>query len=1208
MSFTYSDREQLLIDLTAGKESKFVVNSYNHMIEHQIPKIIQDTQLKVGPYTVTFPHKPLYKTPSIGSVGGENKSLEPYMCFLEKHTYSSRIHMGIKIQFGKSSVEHFDIPVGAIPIMIGSGLDTNWSQSKTKIGGYFISEGNEFVLQNKELLRRNVPFMYNDKKGIVLRYTSMRNTETSVNVIQEKIERVHCYYSAMFSYSSSMINIYIAFQLLGMSFKIANRIMESMIVSDDKKLQDKMLRNFRLYMELTKNEFNDLMHMDDKEKEDYQSGYEEYYEKNGGNVTEDDYFNYIKLTNILREKYKGSDLLDEQKYKESWRELVLNDFYNNFFSNIEYNRNHSTNSLALKAKTFAYCVVKYSLVRLGFRSLDDRDSWANKVLYVAAEAILTKFVNHWKNEVLVKITQALSTIDPKDIMKKVKDIGGSINTERLITDYEDSFRKRTWNMTKKKQTVFVEQINLTLNILAALLIIRRIITPTNKQADLKEKRFVHQSQVNIICPSYSPERETCGLVKDPSVLMEVSVDRETEDIEYYLKKFITPRVDEKHQNLVLVNGMFRGFGNTVLLKKYFDELRRLNKIPRDAGVIYNEQGELWIYTTGGRPIIMLFVVNKEKQILRYEEQGIPLTNIDLLFKSGSIEYIDSAEQVQPYVTIAVNPEQIESYRTSGMPLHEGYTHCLIQENQIYGYPSANVNFSQHNPSTRIAYDGNMEKSVLGTDIGNMNTRFETNIRIMPTADVPLVSTATTRSMTRGQFFKGKTLMVAIATAGGYNEEDCIQINRNIRDLGIIVYTIYHGYSTTLSTAINMTEKFTKLPSDPVTGRIFKPKTVYSKLGEEGIIGEGEKVYEGDCLVGKVMFKDGSGFDSSMYVEKGKEGIVDEVIKTTNSKSNLVIYIRIREHKQIENGDKMKTGYSQKGVVGLIVAPYDMPTISTLRVYRGEKEIAEYEKYKETLTDRADLEELRTIDKTRVFTTKDGKVEEKIIDVPVLRVTNPRLDGKQPDVLFNPHGIPTRMTIGKIIEMLVTTSAIILGKRINSTSFQKFDYKKFLTILRENGFDEYSSYNLIDGATGIKTRTKIFIGPIYYQVLNHLVKYKCQGRRMGPRQLLTGQPVNGIRKDGGNRVGEMERDNIIAYGCAYLLLERMSISSDEYTYIACSRCHAEVPYTYTEKNYMCRICKSTENLYKVSSKYAWKLLRSNLAGAGINVKQFISMKE
>lgn len=211
-------------------------------------------------------------------------------------------------------------------------------------------------------------------------------------------------------------------------------------------------------------------------------------------------------------------------------------------------------------------------------------------------------------------------------------------------------------------------------------------------------------------------------------------------------------------------------------------------------------------------------------------------------------------------------------------------------------------------------------------------------------------------------------------------------------------------------------------------------------------------------------------------------------------------------------------------------------------------------------------------------------------------------GITPDLIINPNAIPSRMTIGQLIECLLGKVGAIRGHECDGTAFTRVDIDAIKDELEKLGYERNGSEYMYNGMTGQKMKSIIFIGPTYYQRLKHLVKDKVHARARGPRTLLLHQPSEGRSRGGGMRIGEMERDALIAHGVSKYIKEKLMDTSDVYTTYVCDECglfaqrmvKSENKVYSTDRDvYFCPSCNNKTHISKIVIPYAFKLLVQEL---------------
>ena len=215
-------------------------------------------------------------------------------------------------------------------------------------------------------------------------------------------------------------------------------------------------------------------------------------------------------------------------------------------------------------------------------------------------------------------------------------------------------------------------------------------------------------------------------------------------------------------------------------------------------------------------------------------------------------------------------------------------------------------------------------------------------------------------------------------------------------------------------------------------------------------------------------------------------------------------------------------------------------------------------------------------------------------------------GIKPDLILNPHSIPSRMTIGHLLEMLAGKASALSGEVIDGTPFSGMNMEELGKILKEHGFRSDGKESFYDGITGERLEGEIFQGVVSYKRLFHMVAHKMQARSRGPVQILTRQPTEGKEKEGGLRFGEMEGETLVGHGAAMLLQEKFIDDSDKVIELVCEKCGIIAINDQIRKKKYCPICNGAK-VYPVEMSYGFKLLLEELKTLGIYPKLLIGDK-
>ncbi|MEM2500085.1 MAG: DNA-directed RNA polymerase subunit B, partial [Sulfolobales archaeon] len=445
-----------------------------------------------------------------------------------------------------------------------------------------------------------------------------------------------------------------------------------------------------------------------------------------------------------------------------------------------------------------------------------------------------------------------------------------------------------------------------------------------------------------------------------------------------------------------------------------------------------------------------------------------------------------------------------------------------------------------NQSPRNTYQAAMAKQALGLYASNYNLRFDSRAHVLHYPQKPLVQTKFLDVIGYNDRPAGQNFIIAILSYTGYNMEDAVILNKSSVDRGLARSTFFREYITEeLRYAGGQMDKI-EIPEPSVRG--YRGRENYSLLDDDGIVSPEAKVLSGNVLVGKTSpprfmeeYKElgivsTTRRDTSVTLRHGDRGVIDSVLITVSADGNKLVRVRVRDLRVPEIGDKFASRHGQKGVVGLLLPQYDMP-----------------------------------------YTP----------------------DGITPDIIINPHALPSRMTVGQLIESIAGKVGSLEGRLVDGTPFhgEKPEELKVRLLLR--GYPRDGTEPVYDGRTGELLSNPVFIGIVYYQRLHHMVADKIHARARGPVQLLTRQPTEGRAREGGLRFGEMERDCLIGHGAALLLQERMLESSDKVLMYVCSDCGLIGWFDRKKNKYVCPLHGDKGRLYPVKVSYAFKLLLQEL---------------
>ena len=581
---------------------------------------------------------------------------------------------------------------------------------------------------------------------------------------------------------------------------------------------------------------------------------------------------------------------------------------------------------------------------------------------------------------------------------------------------------------------------------------------------------------------------------------------------------------------VYIDGKYVGEVNNP--KEFVEELRserRMGKLPLDLGIYLDEDtNNVYINTSNGRALRPLIVVKNGKPLLTDK-------HIEQLQK-GQISWSDLVKQgIIEYVDPAEEENLLVAFTED--QLTEEHTHLEIAPYAMLGITTSLVPFGQHNHGVRMLQGAKNQKQGIGMYAMNYLLRRETDVNILHYPQQPIVKSFMQNSQGLETHPFGQNLVIAIMAYEGYNIEDAIIVNKGSIERGMGRSTYFSPQTAEeLRYPGGLTDKIC-IPDKDVKG--YRSEHAYRLLEEDGIIYPEAEVETGDVVIGKVSpprFLNSmdeytlggmTKRESSTTIKRGECGVVDMVVITESGEGNKLVNVRVRSTRLPEIGDKFTSRHGQKGVIGVILPEEDMP-----------------------------------------FTA----------------------NGIRPDIIFSPHSVPSRMTVAHLLELLAGKVGALSGRYINGTIFESEKERDLREELKNLGFREDGTEIMYDPLTGRQYLARIYVGNMYYLRLKHMVRNKMQARARGPVQLLTRQPTEGKAKEGGLRLGEMEKDTFIAHGASLLLKERFD--SDKTLIPVCNHCGIIAIYDYRKHTAYCPLCGKTDVEW-VETGYAFKLLTDEL---------------
>ncbi len=1084
------------------------------------------------------------RKPTIFENNGAIHPMLPNDARLRNLTYASPLNVDVKVtttfidhnrnSIRESNVRIFpNVHLGKVPVMVGSKYcllhdqkhvhPSKLGECAEDVGGYFIIQGGERAMISMERMSENRPFVFRNGRGnakemevVEIKCIGPDNDQVpksnAIKIVYHPKNQLITMLRVAVPRFKTDIPLFILFRALGV---IADKDAYDLIIGDNDTLYDPVLKESIDEGSVVKTQEEALSWLSQH--------------TNAWSVKSQ------KQTNV-------QDILGEELFPHIGG------------SEMNYE----------KACFLAHMTRKVLWTSTQRIPTDDRDAYPNKRVDIPGFLLADLFRKTYNNRMVKDMKAALSKEIHSGSWKATGNWTEIVNINNInkiikstILDVALKSSLATGNFGSGKiggpSKIGVSQVLNRLNYMASISHLRRISTPIEKTGKLIAPRKQHNTQWGYVCPCETPEGHGVGVIKNMASTSMISIFSSPITVFSFihnLNKMILLRDANnsiKHsETRVFLNGSWIGMIMNKDAPNMVDILRkakRSGQIHIHTGIVWkNAFKELWITTEAGRIMRPVYYAPTLKEIandksgeLKQQILNIKDWNQLLMWSTPNerhlFEYLDAGETEGAYIAMNYDEAINDSSRT----------HCEIHPSMILGTTASCIPFPDHNQSPRNAYQSAMGKQAMGVYALNFRERFDAMSHILCYPEIPMVSPYMSKFYGAQKLPAGQNIVVAIMTYTGYNQEDSNMINRASLDRGRFRSIFYRTYKDEerKNQSSGEEEKFCK--PDPTETKHMK-NADYDKLADDGFVPLNQYVTPDDVLIGKVVpLRVATGTvlpigakkqrDVSKMPRNNESGYVDKIYKNRNGEGYSFVKIRMRQDRVPEIGDKFSSRHGQKGTMGMILNPEDMPQTST---------------------------------------------------------------GIVPDIIINPHCIPSRMTIAQLMETLLSKIGCMTGCLGDGSPFNATTVEDLATILRDNyGMEPYGNEIMYNGYTGRMMETSIFIGPCYYQRLRHCAADKQHSRASGPLVMLTRQPAEGRAREGGLRFGEMERDCVVAHGMAEFTKERLMECSDQFSCYSCKDCGLLAVANPEQGIWSCKGCGNTTNFGHINIPYATKLLLQEL---------------
>ena len=810
-----------------------------------------------------------------------------------------------------------------------------------------------------------------------------------------------------------------------------------------------------------------------------------------------------------------------------------------------------------KALFLGMMVRKLLCVHSGELQCDDRDHFALKRVDCAGVQFGLLFRQVFRS-VHKGLSVQLYRLAENDRLR-FTNISALVASKKLTHAFRYALATGNWGIMSTRGTTAqngVAQQLSRMTIPATLSLLRKVSTPVARETKNPKPRQLHSTAWGLICPMDTPEGSACGLTKSLAALAHVRVGTFSDDVTDQLRIVaaerddVTPALEcsaEVRTNAVpvLVNGRLVMYAHTIEAAEGIASTMR--SLRSAQSIPYDTtialcDGHLFIDTDSGCLLRPLICTARLREIPKIIAQCANDSTI-----------VD--ELFSRGILEFIDKQEEFSLRVATSPLKEpregweAFSHCEVDPSLIVGICGGLIPFADYNQSPRNSYQSAMAKQALGVFSTNLPIRMDTIAHYLAAPQQPLVTTRMDALIGASEAPAGVNCIVAVMCYTGQNQEDSVIVNQAAIDRGLFRSVKLQTYRDE-EHQHGGTDAETFEAVGDLRGVVGRKDGCYDKLDTDGIVAVGAHVGPGDVLIGKTVTTTELGEGARKVVKRDKStllkhesGTVDAVLRVKNQDGTRIVKVRVRKTRTPAVGDKLSSRMGQKGVIGMALKQEDMPY------------------------------------------TEDGIV---------------------PDIIVNPHAIPSRMTIGQLAESLLAILCTLTGERGDGTLFRDVSLEHICEQLEKAGYERYGRVRLHNGFTGEAFPSLVFLTPTYYQRLKHMAADKDHARARGPVHMLSRQPTEGRARDGGLRFGEMERDTLIAHGAAEFLKDRLLDNSDPSEITVCGSCGlpaqpVAVNTHVRHKEPFCRVCGHGGAVRNMKSPYAFRLLTQELMAMNIGLR-------